>query len=170
LRNPLLEKRRERAFSRLSQIFKTTAGPAATLSRFESGELHVLSTRLIHTAVAFFVLGVSLGIYMGLNQDFRFTHVHAHLNLLGWVALALAGLLYAAYPELEHGWLAHAHYWLHTVGLAVFMGGFAWSRATGDFHFVSVAGGASMVALGVLLFAINVFSRLRAPTAIQGVR
>jgi hypothetical protein len=43
----------------------------------------VLSMRLIHTAVAFFLVGVSLGIYMGMNQDFRLTHVHAHLNLLG---------------------------------------------------------------------------------------
>jgi cbb3-type cytochrome oxidase subunit 1 len=125
----------------------------------------VLSMRLIHTAVAFFLVGVSLGIYMGMNQDFRLTHVHAHLNLLGWVALALAGLLYAAYPHLERSWLAHAHYWLHTVGLAIFMFGFAWSRVTGEFHFISVAGGASLVALGVLLFAINVFSRLRAPVA-----
>ena len=128
----------------------------------------MLSTRLIHTAVAFFLVGVSLGIYMGLNQDFRFTHVHAHLNLLGWVALALAGLLYSAYPQLERGWLAHGHYWLHTVGLAIFMSGFAWSRVTGEFQFLAVAGGASLVALGVLMFAINVFSRLRTPV-VRGI-
>lgn len=130
----------------------------------------MLSTRLIHTAVAFFLLGVTLGMYMGLNQDFRFTHVHVHINLLGWVALALAGLLYTAHPRLQEGVLPHAHYWLHTIGLAFFMGGFAWSKATGEFHFASVAGGASMVALGVLLFAINVFSRLRAPVAMEGAR
>jgi cbb3-type cytochrome oxidase subunit 1 len=100
--------------------------------------------------------------YMGIAQDFRFTHVHAHVNLLGWVALGLAGLLYSGFPRLQQGWLPHAHYWLHTVGLLVFMGGFAWSRATGAFAVVPVAVGSSMTALGITLFAFNVFTRLRA--------
>jgi hypothetical protein len=126
----------------------------------------LLSNRLIHTAVAFFVTGVALGIYMGANHDFRFTHVHVHINLLGWVALGLTGLLYTAHPHLQRHWLAHAHYWLHTIGLIVFMGGFAWGSAKGTLEFVPVALGSSMVALGVLLFAINVFGRLRGPLAI----
>jgi hypothetical protein len=125
----------------------------------------LLSHRLIHTAVAFFVLGVALGTYMGAAQDFRFTHVHAHINLLGWVALGLAGLLYAQHPQLARGFAAHAHYWLHTVGLAVFMGAFAWCVVRGEKPALAVAIGATMVALGVLSFAFNVFTRLRAAPA-----
>lgn len=127
----------------------------------------MLSNRLIHTALVFFVAGVSLGMYMGITKDFRFTHVHAHLNLLGWVALGLIGLVYHAHPGLQRGWLAHGHYWLHTLGLLLFMGGFAWGSATGRFQFVPVAMGASMVAAGVVLLALNVFTRLRgnAPVA-----
>jgi hypothetical protein len=121
----------------------------------------LLSNRFIYTAVAFFVVGVSLGMYMGANKDFRFTHVHAHINLLGWVALGLAGLLYHVHPHLQKSWLAHAHYWLHSIGLIVFMGGFAYGTITGEFAFIPVAIGSSMVAWGVLLFAINVFARLR---------
>jgi hypothetical protein len=121
----------------------------------------VLSSRLIHTAVAFFVIGVALGTYMGAQQDFRFVHVHAHLNLLGWVALAVIGLIYRLHPHLQQGWLAHAHYWLHTVGLVVFMGAFAWGVATDAKPVPLIAAGATMVSLAVLLFAINVFTRLR---------
>jgi cbb3-type cytochrome oxidase subunit 1 len=117
--------------------------------------------RFIHTAVAFFVLGVSLGMYMGIAEDFRFTHVHVHINLLGWVALGLAGLLYTVFPRLQRGWLPHAHYWLHTLGVLVFMGGFAWGNLRGGFFFVPVALGATMAALGVACFAVNVFVRLR---------
>jgi hypothetical protein len=120
----------------------------------------MLSHRLIRTAVVFFVLGVALGTYMGAAQDFRFIHVHAHINLLGWVALGLVGLLYAQQPQLARGWLAQAHYWLHTVGLVIFMGAFAWGVAVGEKPAAPVAIGASMVALGVLLFAANVFTRL----------
>lgn len=121
----------------------------------------MLSNRLIHTAVAFFVIGVALGTYMGAQQDFRFVHVHAHLNLLGWVALGMIGLIYRLHPHLQQGWLAHAHYWLHTVGLVVFMGAFAWGVATDAKPVPLIAAGATMVSLAVLLFAINVFSRLR---------
>jgi cbb3-type cytochrome oxidase subunit 1 len=125
----------------------------------------LLSNRLIRTAVAFFVIGVALGMYMGIRQDFRFTHVHVHVNLLGWVALGLVGLLYAQHPHLQRGPLAHAHYWLHTVGLVLFMGGFAWGSATGAFQIVPVATGSSMIALGVLLLAANVFGRLHRAAA-----
>jgi cbb3-type cytochrome oxidase subunit 1 len=126
----------------------------------------LLANRFIHTAVAFFVVGVALGIYMGARADFRFTHVHVHINLLGWVALGLAGLMYHVFPQLQRSALAHAHYWLHTVGLVVFMAGFAWGTLRGSFALAPVAGGSSLVALGVLLFAINVFTRLRvAPAA-----
>jgi cbb3-type cytochrome oxidase subunit 1 len=125
----------------------------------------MLSNRLIHTAVAFFVIGVALGTAMGATQDFRFVHVHAHLNLLGWVALALIGLIYRLHPHLQQGWLAHAHYWLHTVGLVVFMGAFAWGVATGAKPVPFIAAGATMVSLAVLLFAANVFTRLRNNTA-----
>jgi cbb3-type cytochrome oxidase subunit 1 len=125
----------------------------------------LLSNRLIHTAVAFFVIGVALGMYMGIRQDFRFTHVHVHVNLLGWVALGLVGLLYGQHPHLQRGALAHAHYWLHTAGLVLFMGGFAWGSATGAFRIVPVAAGSSMIALGVLLLALNVFGRLHRPAS-----
>jgi cbb3-type cytochrome oxidase subunit 1 len=121
----------------------------------------VLATRLIHTAVAFFVVGVALGTYMGAAQDFRFVHVHAHINLLGWVALGLIGLIYRLHPHLQQGWLAHTHYWLHTVGLIVFMGSFAWGVAAGAKPVPFIAAGATMVSLAVLLFAANVFTRLR---------
>ncbi len=124
-----------------------------------------LSNRLIQTAVAFFVVGVALGTAMGAMQDFRFVHVHAHINLLGWVALGMIGLIYRLHPHLQQGWLAHTHYWLHTVGLIVFMGSFAWGIVSQSKPMPFIATGATMVSLAVLLFAINVFTRLRSTPA-----
>jgi hypothetical protein len=121
----------------------------------------MLSNRLIRTAVVFFVVGVALGTGMGATQDFRLIHVHAHVNLLGWVALGLIGLLYAAHPRLAQGWPAHAHYWLHTLGLVLFMGAYAWGVLDGAKPVAAIGTGASLVGLGVLLFAGNVFVRLR---------
>jgi hypothetical protein len=38
--------------------------------------------------------------------------VHAHLNLLGWVTLALFGLYYRAFPAAADTTLAKAQFWL----------------------------------------------------------
>jgi hypothetical protein len=123
----------------------------------------MLSRRLLLIAFAYFVLGIGLGIYMGAAQDFRFVHVHAHLNLLGWVALALIALAYRAYPELERGALAHAHFWLHNLGLPIFMGGFAWNVVVGEKHAAPLAIGSLAIGVGVLLLALQAALRLRGP-------
>jgi len=51
-------------------------------------------------AVLYFVAGVSLGIGMGVSGDHKLFGVHAHVNLTGWVSLALIGLIYQHLPEL----------------------------------------------------------------------
>jgi hypothetical protein len=43
--------------------------------------------------------GMSLGIFMGISQDFSLTPAHAHLNLLGWVTMSLYGLYYRGAPS-----------------------------------------------------------------------
>lgn len=60
-------------------------------------------------AAASLVIGVSVGIYMGVTHDYSLTPVHAHINLLGWVSLALFGLAYRSYPELGRSWTATLH-------------------------------------------------------------
>jgi hypothetical protein len=40
------------------------------------------------------MLGMSLGIVMGIAHDFTLAPAHAHLNVLGWVTMALYGLYY----------------------------------------------------------------------------
>ena len=56
------------------------------------------------------VLSVMLGLGMGIAQDFSLTHMHSHLNLVGWTSLALFGLTYRAYPVLAESRLAKIHF------------------------------------------------------------
>jgi drug/metabolite transporter superfamily protein YnfA len=56
------------------------------------------------------IAGVFLGMWMGSQQDHTLGPVHAHLNLLGWVSLAIYGLAYRAWPELADSRLAAAHF------------------------------------------------------------
>jgi len=71
----------------------------------------------IKAAVAYFIMGTALGIYMGASGDHVLTPVHAHFNLLGWASLALVGLIYRQFPVAGSHWMATVQFWLHNAGL-----------------------------------------------------
>jgi cbb3-type cytochrome oxidase subunit 1 len=62
------------------------------------------------------VVGMSWGSYMGAVQDFTLAAAHAHLNLLGWVTLALMGTFYALRPQVA-GRLAWLNFALSSLGV-----------------------------------------------------
>ena len=66
----------------------------------------------LRLAALYGVAGIGLGLYMAGSGDHALHPVHAHLNLLGWVTLALFGLYYRAYPRAAESKLAKAHFWL----------------------------------------------------------
>lgn len=78
----------------------------------------------IVTGVALGLGGMTLGMGMGIAEDFRLRSVHAHLNLIGFVAMFLAGLFYRATPSAA-GRLAWTHYGLTVAGLAMMLPGVA---------------------------------------------
>jgi len=117
-----------------------------------------MAVRYLKIAVVYFVIAVLLGICMGITQNFNFTSVHAHLNLLGWVSLALFGLIYHHYPQASETGLAKAHFWLYNLGLPVMQGGLWYMLWCGDHSLVFLPIiGSLAVGLGVILFAVNLF-------------
>jgi len=71
---------------------------------------------------------MSLGMAMGITQDFSLTPVHAHINLLGWVSMMLYGLYYRAAPRPRRlGWMqagiAFVGMATMTIGLAALLTG-----------------------------------------------
>ena len=79
-----------------------------------------VSFAFVAFAAGSLVLGVGMGIYMGVQQDFALAPVHAHLNLLGWVSLAIFGLVYRAFPELAFPRAATLHLALSGAGAVLF--------------------------------------------------
>ncbi|MFO1351500.1 MAG: cytochrome-c oxidase [Gammaproteobacteria bacterium] len=76
-----------------------------------------MATRFLMLAVVYFVTGVAMGVAMAATQDFTAMPVHAHVNLLGWVSLALAGMVYRLYPAAAATRLASFHFWVYNFGL-----------------------------------------------------
>jgi hypothetical protein len=75
--------------------------------------------------LVYFVCAVSLGVVMGASHDFRLKTVHVHANLLGWVSMALMGLVYRLYPSAAASRLAGWHFALYQLALPVMLGGLA---------------------------------------------
>ena len=118
----------------------------------------------IKLAVVYFVIGVVLGNYMGKMLDFTLQSVHAHINLLGWASLALAGVIYALYPAAGTSRLAVWHFWFSVVLLPVMFVALAMFKK-GYGAAIPVLGISSVVmAVAILLFAVNVFRNVNAKT------
>jgi len=119
-----------------------------------------LGVMWIKAAVVYFIMGVGLGIYMGASGDHVLIPVHAHFNLLGWVSLALIGLIYRQFPKAGSHRLATVQFWLHNAGLLVAMV-LLIGLLRGNTALDPLIGVASVViGASVVLFAINVFQNI----------
>jgi len=113
---------------------------------------------LFRVSVLLGLFGMALGIAMGIRQDFALAPAHAHINLLGFVALFLAALYYRVVPEAAAGVLAKVQAAAAMVGALLFPAGIA-SVLLGDHaRFMPiVVTGAIIVFIGMLLFVVIVF-------------
>jgi hypothetical protein len=96
--------------------------------------------------------GMALGIIMGISQDFTLAPAHAHLNLLGWVTMAIYGLYHRGAGRTGGfaGWLqvgsGAVGAILMSVGLGVYL-------ATGSDHLAPlVIAGSLLVVASMLMF------------------
>jgi hypothetical protein len=125
-----------------------------------------IPTLFFRTAILLAIAGILLGIFMGMNQDFRLAHMHAHLNLLGWVSFFIFGGYYALFPQAGEGVLPKVHYTLCLIGLLVFMAGLVSIALDTEIKLVALAAVGSLLLLaGFLAFAVVIFRTRIAPRA-----
>lgn len=76
--------------------------------------MHTVPRLFYATAVIFVLVGMAWGIHMSVTTDHSMGPAHAHLNLVGFVSMAIFGTYYALVPKAAAAPLAKVHY-----GLAV---------------------------------------------------
>ena len=104
--------------------------------------MRALPLAFLGTAVIYALIGMALGIFMAASRDHTLGPVHVHLNLVGWVSLALFGLYYQLVPAAAASAMAKWHFWIATVGLWLFVPGIG----------VAVTGGSEgLVVVGSLI-------------------
>ena len=115
------------------------------------------SNRWIDIAVVYFLVAVVLGVAMSAAHDYTLKGVHVHLNLLGWVSMALTGLNFKQFTHPAQSRWAVWHFWSYQLALPVMMGSLTaiFLGVTGlD---VVIALSSTVVMVSVALFVFNLF-------------
>lgn len=113
------------------------------------------------TAVLYVLAGMLFGIHMSVSGDHSLAPAHAHLNLIGWVSMALFGLYYHTVPKAAAGPLPKLHFATATLGLWLLIPGIV--AAIRDNGETLAKAGSVLTVVSILLF-LAIVIRSRAPS------
>ncbi|KQY29679.1 hypothetical protein ASD21_04290 [Caulobacter sp. Root1455] len=122
------------------------------------------------SAIVYGICGMVLGMVMGISQDHTLMPVHAHVNLLGWVSLAIMGGFYALAGDRRPPRLAWVNFALSNIGILLVGPLLAVLLVKGDMRVVPfMALGEVMLVTGMVVFGIAVLRTARTgPQATSG--
>lgn len=123
--------------------------------------MHSIDRAFFTLAVLLGLAGMLLGIQMGMAHDFRLVPVHTHINLVGWVSLALFGIGYRV-GLAKGGGLAVLHFWIALVGAILLPVGI-YLAVTQEQQAVVIIGSLFTLA-SMVLFLVNVLRARSTPT------
>lgn len=127
-----------------------------------------LARLFFKTAIVFLIVGIAMGLQMAISGNHNVIGAHAHANLLGWVTMALFGTYYAFNPAKAETRLANLQYWVYTVGVTVIVPSL-YLLYLGYAAFEPLTAVASLVILlGVLMFAVVIYSKEPTTTVMPG--
>ncbi|MFE5322085.1 cytochrome-c oxidase [Paenibacillus sp. NPDC056579] len=125
-----------------------------------------MGVRMLQIASFYFLIGVVMGMGMSMTESYGLSPVHVHLNLIGWVSMAIGGLVYDRFPSAART-LGKVHFWMHNVGVPLMMGGLA-AYILG---FAALAPlipvGGILIVLGTLVFFINMVKNVHTVKEVQ---
>jgi len=105
------------------------------------------------------VLGMLLGIGMGAAHDFALAPLHAHINLIGFVAHSLFGLGYRNWPALKESRLAPYQFWIFVTATPVTLIGLYFTLTNGP-ELPTIVGSIAVL-IGAAIFAAMVWSEVQ---------
>jgi hypothetical protein len=106
------------------------------------------------------VIGMAWGIQMSATGNHAMSPAHAHLNLLGWVSLALFGTFYQLVPAAGESLLARIQAGVAVVGVVLIVPGIVMALTQAGETLAKL--GSVVTILSMLLFVIVLLTRGRA--------
>lgn len=116
------------------------------------------------TALIWFLMTMSFGMYLGLTGQFGFSSPHAHMGVLGWLSSAAFGFFYSvADAELSQRRGPRVHWVTHNIGVVIMVTSLFLELKTGDPSIGKFIGmGGAVIILSTLYLAIMIWPRLAA--------
>lgn len=74
-------------------------------------------------AALYGMIGLSWGLAMSITKDHSTYSAHAHLNLLGWITMALMGTFYALLGQRAPNWVKLTNFVLSNIGVSCMISG-----------------------------------------------
>ena len=106
----------------------------------------------------YLLTGMIMGVVMGMRHDFALAPVHAHFNLVGFVANTVFGLTHRAWPKLRDSAVATAQFWIFVLGTPIYLTGLAMAVLHDQTMLVAV--GSIIVIVGALLWFVMIWRNL----------
>jgi hypothetical protein len=112
----------------------------------------------ILVALIYLMAGEVFGEYMAATQDHSLFPAHAHLNVLGWVSLAIFGVVHHIFPQLGGSRLAMPQFAIAVISVPVMTFGIAYVLLTQNPLFAIAGSFAFDIAtvLFVIMFVMRV--------------
>ncbi|WMT92788.1 hypothetical protein [Pelagibacterium sp. H642] len=129
-----------------------------------------ISDLFFKAAILFLIIGIGIGINMAMSGNHSVLGAHAHINLLGWVTSALFAGYYAHNPTKAEGLLPMVHFGVYMMGVVVMVGSLYLLLSGNVAMEPFVAAGSVVTFVGVLIFAVVVFSPTRNRAGASGFR
>ncbi|MBB4066840.1 hypothetical protein [Gellertiella hungarica] len=112
-------------------------------------------------AAIYALVGMGFGIWMSASGNHLYAPAHAHLNLLGWVSIALFGAYYQLFPQAARGLLPVLQVGaMHLATILMFPGVIMAINGTGD---ALAKAGAVLGVISMLLFLVVVLRTRTSP-------
>jgi hypothetical protein len=121
-----------------------------------------VSAAFFAIGVVYVLIGMFWGMHMGEANDFVMAPAHAHLNLLGWVTMALYGVFYALTQKTMSVKLAWANFTASALGVIVMIPSLALFLGNGNDpkYIPEIVVGEVLTVLGMLIFGASVAREL----------
>lgn len=124
-----------------------------------------LGLKLIRIALLYMLVGLVMGLVMAVSRDWTLMSVHSHVLLLGWVTMAISGIVYVTVPRCADRKLAALHFWGHNIGLPIMMISLALEQYGQVAAEPAIGLGSCVVLISLAALVLNVFSVRNPATA-----
>ncbi|WP_417672302.1 hypothetical protein [Roseibium sp.] len=106
------------------------------------------------TAAVFALIGMGWGIQMSATQDHSLSPAHGHLNLIGFVVMAVYGGYYALTPHAASAVLARLHYLLSLAAVVVLVPGIVMALTAQGEALAKIGSILALLSMAIFLFVV----------------